>query len=301
MEETDLKVDHASSHPFLVGLLGAGISSSLTPALHMREAKEQGLTYVYRLIDTDRWPTSVPEALAAAQMLGFDALNVTFPFKQEVLAHLHELSPAAERLGAANTVLFENGRRIGHNTDVSGFELALQRHLPEGRLDSVVQLGAGGAGAAVADALLGLGVRRLQVVDKDESRAEHLTAALGARFAGRHVAAGGHDTLAEALAGADGLVHCTPTGMAKLPGLPLDPDLLEPRHWVADIVYRPLETELLVRARELGCQVLHGGYMAVYQAVRTFEMVTGSEADPDRMLGHLRDLVAEPSDQTPLS
>jgi shikimate dehydrogenase len=261
----------------------------------MEEAQKQGLTYVYRLIDTDRWAITVPEVLTAAQAMGFDALNVTFPYKQEVLDHLDELSPAAQRLGAANTVLFKGDRLIGDNTDVYGFGLAVERHLSDAALDSVVQLGAGGAGAAVAEALLGLGVNHLVVVDKEQSRSELLAEALRARFPHSSVLAGNHGRLADALARADGLVHCTPTGMAKRPGLPLDSRLIEPRHWVADIVYRPLETELLVEARDRGCRVLHGGYMAVYQALRTFEMVTGREADPNRMLGHLQNLVTPPS------
>jgi shikimate dehydrogenase len=87
----------------------------------------------------------------------------------------------------------------------------------------------------------------------------------------------------EAVRIADGIVNATPVGMAKLPGTPIPPALLEPRHWVADIVYFPLETELLKVARDRGCRVLSGAGMAVFQAVRAFELFTGRTADADRM------------------
>lgn len=283
-----------SARPFLAGLLGAGISSSLTPALHMREAREQGLNYVYRVVDTaDRElsDADLRDVLDAAQLMGYDGLNVTYPYKQRILGHLDALGPTAERLGAVNTVLFESGRRTGHNTDVTGFRLAMERHLSDVALASVVQLGAGGAGSAVADALLELGVDRLVVVDHEQTRAQMLAEALQARSPNERIVAGDHRTLASTLGDADGLVHCTPTGMAHHPGLPLDPGLLDPRLWVADVVYRPLDTALLIESRARGCRVLHGGYMAVYQAARTFELVTGRTAEPSRMLLHLRELV----------
>ena len=92
--------------------------------------------------------------------------------------------------------------------------------------------------------------------------------------------------LAAAVAEADGLIHCTPTGMAKLPGMPLPAELLHPALWVAEIVYFPLETELLRVARSLGCQTLDGGGMAVFQAVRAFQLITGLEPDAERMRRH---------------
>jgi shikimate dehydrogenase len=91
---------------------------------------------------------------------------------------------------------------------------------------------------------------------------------------------------------ADGLVHCTPVGMAAHPGVPLDLELLEPRHWVADIVYRPIETELVRGARAKGCDVLDGGRMAVGQAADAFRIFTGLDADPERMRSHFLELVA---------
>lgn len=150
----------SSQDSYLVGLIGSGIGPSLSPALHEREADRQGLRYVYRLIDIDDLgvgPEAVGDLVRAARDLGFDGLNITHPCKQLVIEHLDGLAPQAAALGAVNTVVFEDGRAVGHNTDVTGFAASFARGLPDAPLEKVVQLGAGGAGAAVAHAMLTLG------------------------------------------------------------------------------------------------------------------------------------------------
>jgi shikimate dehydrogenase len=157
-----------------------------------------------------------------------------------------------------------------------------------------VQLGAGGAGAAVAYALLTLGADELVIVDTDLARARALAENAG-RFGSGLVTAASADELPELLRDADGLVHATPTGMAAHPGMPLPASLLRPELWVAEIVYRPLETELLRAARSAGCPVVDGGGMVVFQAAEAFRLFTGVTPDADRMLAHLAELAgAEP-------
>ena len=284
----------SGARSFLVGLVGNGIGPSLTPPLHEREADELGVRYLYRRLDLDELglpPTAVGDLLAAARAVGYDGLNVTHPCKQLVIEHLDELSPDAEALGAVNTVVLRDGRAVGHNTDWSGFARAFDRELSDVPQDHVVLLGAGGAGSAVAYALLTLGTGRLTVLDVDRARAEALAASMGARFGADRVAGGDLGALPDRIAEADGLVHATPTGMAAHPGLPLDEQLLRPGLWVADIVYRPLETQLVRTARARGCRVMDGGGMAVFQAVDAFRLFTGLEPDPERMLTHFTALV----------
>lgn len=240
---------------YLVGLIGSGIGPSLSPALHEREADRQGLRYVYRLIDIDVLgvgPEAVGDLVRAARDLGFDGLNITHPCKQLVIDHLDELAPQAAALGAVNTVVFEGGRAIGHNTDVTGFAASFARGLPDVPLERVVQLGAGGAGAAVAHAVLTLGAGHVTVVDAMPDRAADLAAGLNRHFGAGRAAAATPDALGGLLARADGVVHATPTGMAAHPGLPFPAELLHPGLWVAEVVYRPLETELLRTARAVG-------------------------------------------------
>ncbi|MFE6622579.1 shikimate dehydrogenase [Streptomyces sp. NPDC057740] len=278
---------------YLVGLIGSGIGPSLSPALHEREADRQGLRYLYRLIDIDTLrvpPQAVGDLVRSARDLGFDGLNITHPCKQLVIEHLDALAPQAEALGAVNTVVFEDGRAVGHNTDVTGFAASFARGLPDVPLERIVQLGAGGAGAAVAHAMLTLGAERVTVVDALSDRAADLAASLNRHFGEGRAVGATPDALRTLTGGADGLVHATPTGMAAHPGLPLPAELLHPGLWVAEVVYRPLETELLRAARELGCATLDGGGMAVFQAADAFRLFTGREPDSTRMLADITEL-----------
>lgn len=271
----------------LAGLIGAGIQASRTPALHEHEGDAQGIRYLYRLIDIDALKMGLddlPTLLNAAQHTGFTGLNITFPCKQAVIPLLDELSPEARGIGAVNTVVFENGKRIGHNTDCLGFAEGFRRGLSDVARAQVVQMGAGGAGAAVAHALLIEGVEQLTIFDVDASRASALADNLNEHFPGNRASAGAD--LAAAMASADGLVNTTPMGMAKLPGMPVPKALLRAPMWVAEIVYFPLETELLREARALGCRTLDGGTMAVFQAVKAFELFSGAAADATRMQAH---------------
>ena len=268
----------------LVGLIGAGIEASRTPAMHEREGALQGLRYIYQRIDLQALKLGIealPDLLRAAAWAGFAGLNITHPAKQAVLPLLDELSDAARALGAVNTVVFEAGRRIGHNTDWQGFAESFRRNLKGVARDRVVLLGAGGGGSAVAYALLTEEVQRLAIVDVEPGRAEGLAARLCGHFgAGRAQAA---PDPASALAAADGLINATPVGMAGYPGLPLPAELLHPGLWIVDIVYFPLETELLRRAQALGCRTQGGGEMAVFQAAQAFRLFTGMEPDASRM------------------
>jgi shikimate dehydrogenase len=275
----------------LVGLVGRGIQASRSPALHEKEAAEHGLRCIYRLIDLDALRLGIdalPEIVTAAQRFGFAGLNVTHPCKQAVIGLLDELSPDARFLEAVNTVVLTDGRRVGHNTDWWGFAESFRRELPDAARGRVVQFGAGGAGSAVGYALLTLGAGELAIVDTDHGRAEKLARRLAERFGSGRARA--LQDIAEAMAAADGLVNTTPVGMAKYPGTPLPPELLRPQLWVADIVYFPLETELLRAARGCGCRVMSGGGMAVFQAAGAFRLFTGGAPEAERMLRHFESM-----------
>jgi shikimate dehydrogenase len=242
---------------------------------------------MYRLIDLDVLgldSNALPDILTAAQRFGFAGLNVTHPCKQTVIPLLDELSAEAATLGAVNTVVLKDGHRFGHNTDRSGFEKSFQRELSDVRRARVVQFGAGGGGAAVAYALLSLGVGELSIIDTQKDRAESLVEIMCDRFGPLRAFA--NPELAGAMGTADGVVNATPLGMTRYPGTPVPATLLRPEMWVADIVYFPLETELLRQARVLGCRTMSGGGMAVFQAADAFRLFTGEEPNCERMLKH---------------
>ncbi len=269
----------------LTGLAGRGILESRSPWMHEQEADAQGLRLIYALFDfTDRgWPDDdLPRMLDEAQRLGFAGLNITYPFKQAVIPLLDDLSDGARAVGAVNTVSFKDGKRIGHNTDVTGFAAGFREGLPGLKPGTVLQLGCGGAGFATSQALLGtLGATHLLLFDPDQARAAALLAQLCGAERGADVTI--ITDLAEAAARADGIVNATPVGMAKFPGLPLPAELIETRHWVADVVYFPLETAFLANARNKGCRTLDGSGMAVHQAAEAFEIFTGKTVDRARM------------------
>jgi shikimate dehydrogenase len=276
------------SSAILVGLIGAGIQQSRSPALHEREGARQGLTYIYRLIDLEVLGLGVdalPELVTAARRVAFTGLNITHPCKQAIIPLLDELSADARELGAVNTVVFgPAGQLVGHNTDWSGFAESFRRELADVPREHVVLFGAGGAGAAVAHALFMLGAGRLSIVDVDKARAKGLAADLCGRFgADRAGAAHGPARVVDT---ADGIVNATPVGMGSHPGMPIARELLRPNLWIADIVYFPIETELLRAAREIGCRTMAGGGMAVFQAADAFRLFTGLEPDVERMTRH---------------
>ncbi|CAM3145188.1 shikimate dehydrogenase [Janthinobacterium lividum] len=270
-----------------LGLVGAGIAQSKSPALHEAEAKAQGIHCRYELIDLDQLGIGVnhlSDLLNEVESLGFSGLNITVPCKQAVIPLLHELSPEAQAIGAVNTVRFHAGRRIGYNTDAKGFGESFRRGLQGVPLDRVLQYGAGGAGAATAFTLLELGVRHLTITDIIHERAQFLADSLALRFTHRDIRAS--ETPEAAIITSNGVVNASPTGTSKYPGSAMPLSQLRPDMWIAEVVYAPLETELLRSARAMGCRTLDGASMLVFQAARAFELFTGHTADIERMLRH---------------
>lgn len=272
------------SPDLLLGLVGRGIQESRTPSMHSEEGRAQGINVLYQLLDADQLPRgeqALPSIIDAAELCGFAGLNITFPYKVEVMQLLDELAPGAQAVGAVNTVVFRDGKRTGHNTDKWGFEENVRQHLRGAKRDHVLLLGTGGAGAAVAQALVSLGVSHLTLADSNPNSASLLRDRL--RQTAPQITVPSVDPKQLSAINADGIVNATPMGMDKLPGSAYPLAALDPACWVADIVYFPLETQLLAAARATGCRVLPGSGMAIYQAVRAFELFSGLQADVKRM------------------
>jgi shikimate dehydrogenase len=264
----------------LVGLIGANIRQSLSPALHEDAFAAIGMTGHYHLMDVDTLPGRTLEGLlAAARTAGFAGVNVTFPFKEAVIPLLDAVSDEARQIGAVNTVVIDsNGRTTGHNTDRSGFRAAFIESFGKdaARGQSVLQLGAGGAGRAVAFALLDLGVAQLKIYDRDTDRARKLCADLGGR-------AQPLDAPEPAAATAAGIVNATPIGMQGHPGLPMTPDVVQAGQFVADVIYTPLETEFVQAAKARGARAIGGTGMCVHQAADAFRHFSGKTPDIARL------------------
>ncbi|MDQ0643854.1 shikimate dehydrogenase [Microbacterium murale] len=278
----------------LIGLIGEGVTPSLTPPMHEFEGARHGMHYVYRTIDlaADEGTTeSLRALLASARRLGFNGMNITHPVKQAIIPLLDDLSDSARAVGAVNTVVFTDAGTIGHNTDVTGFAAALEDAFGDAPLRRVVLFGTGGAGSAVATALAQYPIGELILIDQVRERAEALAEQI-VGLGGAAASAAGIDDLPALIPGADLIVNATPVGMAAHPGTPFDVTLLPGGIRVADIVYRPADTALLQAARARGIRTMSGLGMAMHQAADAFEIFTGESADRQAMLADLDDLVA---------
>ena len=274
-----------SGRRMLVGLIGANIMKSLSPALQADAFAAAGIDGYQHLIDIDRLAEKrLPQLLAAVKAAGFAGTNVTFPFKQDVLPLLDAVDGEAAQIGAVNTVtIAADGRTTGYNTDRRGFRRSFEEKLGRASADgaTVVLVGAGGAGRAVAFALMDLGVATLIVHDMDAARANALVADLAKHCdAGRCRVAGSFD---RDIAGAAGVVNATPIGMHGFPGNPVPVAAMHAGQWAADVIYTPIETAFLKAAAAKGARVLDGGGMCVHQAAEAFRLFTGIEPDVARM------------------
>jgi quinate/shikimate dehydrogenase (NAD+) len=278
----------------LVGLIGANIEKSLSPLLHEDAFAAAGIRGHYHLMDLERLPgRTLAELLGAAGTAGFAGVNVTYPCKEAVLPLLDDVSAEARQIGAVNTVTIDKNRRTtGYNTDRVGFRLSFEEALGRGAVaaKTAVLVGTGGAGRAVAFALCDLGAARVLVYDTDARRAAALVADVTL-----HIGAGrcrAIDAVAPALADAAGVVNATPIGMLGFPGIPVPVEAVAPRHFVADIIYTPLDTALVKAARARGARVLTGGGMCVFQAAEAFRLFTGIAPDIGRMKRMFAEAVA---------
>ena len=269
----------------LVGLIGANIMKSLSPALHADAFVAAGIDGYYHLMDVDQMPgRRLPQLLDAVKAAGFAGSNVTFPFKQDVLALLDEVDREAEQIGAVNTVTIAcNGRTTGYNTDRRGFRRSFEEGLGRASADAaiVVLVGAGGAGRAVAFALMDLGAASVVLHDRDDARANTLMADLVKHYGASRCRLG--SDLEGDIAAADGVINATPVGMHGFPGNPIPVSTLRSDHWTADVIYTPIETAFIKAATAKGARILTGGGMCVHQAAEAFRLFVGIEPDVARM------------------
>jgi shikimate dehydrogenase len=265
----------------LVGLLGANIQGSMSPALFAAAFSAAGIDGYYHLLDVDCLPQrQLPQLLDALKVAGVAGANVTYPFKQAIIPLLDNVDRSATEVGAVNTItIAPDGRTTGYNFDRAGwrkaFVAALGADSAKGK--TVVQIGAGGAGRAVAFALMDLGVGDLVIHDLERARATALCADLARHYGAARCRL--VSTVASDIAGAAGVVNATQVGMRGFPGNPVPVEVLTKGHWAADVIYTPLRTEFLNAAASMGARTLNGSGMCVHQAVEAFRQLTGVTPD----------------------
>lgn len=263
--------------PVRLGLIGDKIQTSRSPDLHRLAGRLCGLDVTYDLIIPPARGETFGEAFDHCLAGGYRGINVTFPYKEVVLARLAAPEPALAALGACNTVVFEAGGPRGANTDATGFAAAFRQRFAGAAPGVVAMAGAGGVGKAIAFALATLGASELRLCDADRGKAEALALALAAHAQGMRIVI--CETMTDAAGGADGIVNATPLGMNGIGGNAIPDQVLEGASWAFDAVYTPEWTEFLVKAREACLDILSGYELFLFQGLDAFRIFTGQSVD----------------------
>lgn len=272
-----------NAHTQLCGLLGNPVEHSLSPAIHNAAFEKLGLNFVYLAFKVEDLPGAVKGLRALGNLRGF---SVTIPHKVAIIPLLDEVEQTAKNIGAVNTIVIENGRLIGSNTDASGALRALTEAGVALRGEKVLMLGSGGAARAIAFALAaGTGIAKLTLLGVDEKERTGLAKDLKAKTS-LQLADGAitDDAMRRAIEESKVLLHCTPLGMhPNVRESCVPATLLKPHLTVMDIVYNPLDTKLLTDAKAAGCRTIRGIDMFLNQAVGQFELWTKQKAPADVM------------------
>lgn len=261
----------------LAGVIGAPIGHSKSPTLHNYWLKRYGIHghYIPMEISQD----NLREAIKALPKMGFVGLNVTIPHKEHVLDLADLVTDRAALIGAANTLIFrKDGKIHADNTDGYGFIENLRKGAPEWdpRSGPAAVIGAGGAARAVLASLIDVGVPEIRLSNRTRARADALRAEFGAKIKVYEWVQAGN-----MLEGAATVINASSLGMQGKPELRVPLDALSKEAVVTDLVYAPLETGLLARARQIGCTTVDGLGMLIYQAAPAFERWFGQRPDVD--------------------
>ncbi len=258
--------------PIKLGLIGDNIRDSRSPDLHRIAGRMCGIEVSYELM--------VPTALGKDFSTVFEecrnemrGVNVTLPYKERIFRHVEVADPLVRQMATINTVVFEGGRAIGHNTDYSGFVAAFFAQFGAMSPGKAVLIGAGGVGRAVGFGLLALEASHIVICDSDANKAEALAWDLRKASAGINVHVEAELTVA--LREADGILNCTPLGMHGYPEFALPRALFDGIKWGLEAVYTPVRTKFKTEAEAAGINMLSGYELYFNQGIQAFTIFTG--------------------------
>ena len=281
------------------GLIGDPVEHSMSPAMHNAAFRELGLDYIYLPFRVKK--EEVGKAIDGMRAFNFRGLNVTIPHKVAVMPLLDELDPLAEKIGAVNTIINNDGKLTGYNTDAGGFLRALLAKGIEPAGKSVAVIGAGGAARAITFILADKKARlvifnRIEELEWAKDLAGRITQTFGQKVEALEL---NRENLARVLNKADILVNATSVGMSPNTGdSPVEADLLRPGLAVYDIVYNPVKTRLLREAEAVNAKTIGGLDMLVGQGALAFEMWTGQKAPVKLMKSEAAKLLEKPAPAT---
>jgi shikimate dehydrogenase len=272
-----VSIGRISGKTRLLALIGHPVGHSLSPAMHNAAFVADGLDFVYVCLDVD--PDELPAAVGGMRALKLRGFNVTMPHKQAMIPLVDELDESARISGALNTVVIEDSRMRGYNTDGGGMVMACQEAGIELSRKSILLLGAGGTAAAIAVAFCDAGVGELHIANRSVKHGAHLRDKLhGTGMKGLAV----HRL--DALPDAEIVINTTPLGMKEGDPMPVPPGYVRKNRVFCDAVYRPgTQTPLVRLARKRGVPVVAGDRMLLYQGVLAQKLWTGREPNVKAM------------------
>ncbi|QJR21076.1 Shikimate 5-dehydrogenase I alpha [Brevinematales bacterium NS] len=269
-----------NAHTQVYGIIGHPVRHSFSPALHNAAFQACGLNAVYVAFDVE----NIENAIRGIRALGIAGASVTIPHKVEAIRFLDDITDLAQKIGAINTIYWENGKLKGDNTDAYGFYESLSRHTSITD-KHVVVLGSGGASLAVCFALFAYdNPKKLTIIARNQESRNNLRERLLASFPHALIETANFESLATILPKGDVLVNTTPVGMFPHEDVsPVEESFIPSGITVMDLIYHPLETKLLTFARQKHCTTVNGAEMLLFQATRQFEIWTGEKAPFDVM------------------
>lgn len=264
-----------------LGLIGDNIAQSRAPLLHRLAGRQTGVSVSYDRLVPPQMGQGFDAVFDGCVRGGFDGINVTYPYKEQVVRRVAVNDPLVRAIGAVNTVLFRPGGPQGFNTDYTGFVAAYRAARGQAAPGICCLVGTGGVGRALAFALVALGAEEIRLVDLDAARAEALAADIYAEAGSVRVV-----TLTDAGAaarGAAGVLNGTPVGMVGTPGSPVPVGALVGAEWAFDAVYTPVETRFLGDAQAAGAAIISGYELFFYQGVHAWDHFAGLPLDRDAL------------------
>lgn len=271
-----------------LGLIGDNIARSRSPLLHRLAGGQNGVEVTYERLVPKDMARSFDEIFEVCEGEGYRGINVTYPYKEIAAKKVEVDDPLVRAVGAVNTVIFGRARPKGFNTDYSGFMAAYRRVMGDTPTGTVLVIGTGGVGRAVAFGLSGLGTRRLRLVDRDPAKAEALAEALKSVAPDMEISI--WLSAEKAAEGCSGLINCTPVGMVGYEGTPLAPEAMTGADWVFDAVYTPVDTQFLQDAAAAGLKVISGWELYFYQGVHAWKLFSGLGLDDAALRKSLVDM-----------
>ena len=264
-----------------LGLIGKNIQSSQAPNIHKRLGKLFKIPLNYQIFDlNENDKIQFSDQLLKLKELDFSGVNITFPFKEEVMKYADIINLSSSTVKSSNTLLFKENI-FAENTDYTGFLRSYEFHFNKNKPKKILVLGGGGVGRAITFALGSLDVEHIYLYEKDQLRGQNLIKDL--EFLKINCTLINSDKLEKTLFEVQGIVNCTPIGHFDFPGCPLGELLPSNHHWIFDVVYTPAKTDLLIKGKKVGAKIISGIDLFIFQALDSFLLFCGDKIDKNHI------------------